>query len=206
MHLGHPRRFLESRFGTDADRGGPSGAIGKNRHPSEDTVARKKSAFQIEIRGRDADGPPSLVTLDDPSVEDVRSAEQARCILDSSELQQLPNRRTPRRHHLTVLERNRELLLHPHLEASDPAELLKRLDGSLAAAAESKIRPLDHPIGRGPQGCVEMIQKGVRIKRQQPPVRLEHQNLIRPCPPEKASTALQRHQRRICRLPKHHRW
>jgi hypothetical protein len=150
MDLGHPRRRLESRLGADADRRRSSRAIGEDRHASEDAISRKKSTFQIEIRRRDADGPPSLVTLDDFSMKDVRAAEQAGRILNSSKPEELPNRRTPSRHHVAVLKGDRKFLLHSHRETSNCPEFLQRGDGSLTTAAKSKVRSLDHPVRGGP--------------------------------------------------------
>lgn len=86
VHLGHPRRLLESRLGANTDRRRFSGTIRKDRDASVHAVCGKEGAFEVQVCRRDPDGSPSLVTLDHTPSEDVRSTEQAGGILDSPEL------------------------------------------------------------------------------------------------------------------------
>ena len=206
VHLRHPRCLLERRFRTDADRSGPSGTIGKDRHPGIDTVSREQGPIQIEIRGRNPDGPAPLFTLDDSPTKNVRPSQQARCILDPSELEESADPRTPCRHQLAVPEGDRKLLLHPDLETTPPPKCPQRLHRPRPAATESEVRPFDEPVRRRSQSPFEMVQESLWFERKELQIRGKDQHLVGARLPKQVMATIQRHEWRIRRLAEDHRW
>ena len=189
----HPRLVAKSGLAAHADRSGENALVVKLYSACVDPIARKDHLRrQGEVNGGHTDGAATLLTFYYVTIEHQWPAHAYLGPAGAAAQDEPPADRARYNHHMVVIKSPLDFVDHLEPEAALRPEPGQQVDIPFPPTPETEIRPLDD---RG--GMVighELIDEPFRWQVEQVPIRVEHDDLIRPGLAQGLSAAWQGHQ------------